>query len=133
MTAAIPTPQKIAVIRTGFLGDVVFWSPLCRAFKKAFPEAKMTFVSTPKAAPIAAARPGVNRVIAFDKKKTHAGLSQIPKIAAEQEAPELVLVPHRPFRSALLAYFSRPEGHSQTRVGRSSLFWRPLFTHPVVI
>jgi len=128
----IGPPEKIAVIQTAFLGDVVFTSPLCRALKRAFPKAHLTFVSTPRALPVAAAIPGVDRLLSFDKKKTHRGLSGIQNVAAQLESPELVVVPHLSPRSALLAFLSKAKGRQQIRIGWSSFFLRPFFTYPIV-
>jgi len=126
------SPENIAVIQTAFLGDVVFTSPLCRALKRSFPHARLTFVSTPRTLPVASALPGVSHTLSFDKKKIHSGLSGIFNIAAQLASPELVVVPHLSPRSALLAFFSKTKGHPQIRIGWSSFFLRPFFTHPIV-
>lgn len=109
-------PSRIAVVQTAFLGDVVFVSPLARALKVAWPRARLTFVTTPKAAPLAACIPGVDAVIPFDKRRADSGLSGLRRIARRLETPDLILVPHPSLRSALLARMSR----AQVRVGHEA-------------
>lgn len=123
----------IAIIQTAFIGDVVFTSPLCRALKRAYPESSLTFVCTPRALDVARALPGVDRAIAFDKRGKHRGFWGLRRIATELNGPDLVVVPHLSPRSALLAFLSRqPRQNKQMRIGWSSGFLRPLFTHPVI-
>lgn len=118
------TPTRIAVVQTAFLGDVVFTSPLARALKVAWPRARLTFVTTPKAAALAACIPGVDRVVAFDKRGRDKGLAGLRRVARELEQPEIALVPHPSMRSALLALMSG----ARVRIGHRDPWTRWLYT-----
>lgn len=118
------TPKRIAVLQTAFIGDVVFTSPLARALKVAWPRARLTMVTMPKAAPLAACIPGVDRVVALDKRGKDSGLAGLARVARELECPEVVFVPHPSLRSALLAYKSG----APVRVGHQGFWTRPFYT-----
>ncbi|MGI5865169.1 MAG: lipopolysaccharide heptosyltransferase II [Myxococcales bacterium] len=117
-------PSRIAVVQTAFLGDVVFVSPLARALKVAWPRARLMFVTTPKAAPLAACIPGVDAVVPFDKRREDSGLSGLRRVAAKLEKPDLILVPHPSLRSALLARVSG----ARVRVGHRARWTRWAYT-----
>jgi heptosyltransferase-2 len=127
MNVSLPEDAHLAVIQTAFLGDVVFTSPLVQALKARWPRARLTFVSTPKAASLAECIPGVDRVLAFDKRGTDRGLRGLQRVALALETPDLALVPHASLRSALLALLSG----ARIRIGCRSVFTRFLYTATV--
>lgn len=120
-------PQRIAVVQTAFLGDVVFTSPLVAALTRAWPGCEVIFVATPRASPIAACIPGVSRVVPFDKRKDDRGLAGIARVARALGRPDLVLVPHPSPRSTLLAKLSG----APRRVGYASWHGRLFCTDTV--
>ncbi len=127
--ASSPQPSRIAVVQTAFLGDVVFTSPLVRALKRAWPQSQLTFVSTPKAAPLAACIPGVDRVVPFDKRREERSIWSLGKVAEKLGSPDLVAVPHPSLRSALLAKLTG----ARIRVGPAGAPVGWLYTHPVPV
>ena len=117
----------MAIIQTAFLGDVVFTSPLVRVLKRAYPKAHLTFVATPKAATLARCIPGVDAVIAFDKRQADSGFFGLLRVAKAMGRPDVVLAPHPSFRTALLAKLSG----AKIRVGHDDLWTRRLYSHTV--
>lgn len=63
-------PQNILVIQQRQLGDVVVTTPVFEAVKKAFPQAKLTFLTEPKCVPLVEKDPYLDEIITFPK---HAG------------------------------------------------------------
>jgi ADP-heptose:LPS heptosyltransferase len=99
-------PEKIALVQTAQLGDVVFVSPLVRVLKLAWPKSRLTLVTRPMVAPLGACIPGVDEVLPFDPDRGDAGLAGIKRVAKSLQAPQLVLVPQPTLRSAMLAWLS---------------------------
>jgi lipopolysaccharide heptosyltransferase II len=54
---------KILLVRLRLIGDVVFTTPAVTAIRDAFPDAEITYLVEPSAAPIVQGHPAVNRVV----------------------------------------------------------------------
>lgn len=117
-------PSHIAVIQTGFLGDVVFASPLVNALRTAWPRARVTFVCRPGALELARCIPGVSDALGCDGRAKTGGGSGLLRTARALRGIELALVPQAELRSAALAYLSR----ARVRVGPADRFVRALYT-----
>lgn len=100
--------NKIAVIQTAFIGDVILSFPLCDAIRQLNPNCELYFVTTPESAELAERIIPINEVLIYDKRNEHNGFSGIMKLASELKNRniDLVLTPHRSFRSSLLSTFS---------------------------
>jgi heptosyltransferase-2 len=96
--------MNVVVIQTAFLGDVLLTLPLCQAVKNVFPEAHVTFITTPSAAAMVASVGCIDRVVEFDKRGKHKSLKGQRELAAElsSESKMHVLVAHKSWRTALL-------------------------------
>jgi heptosyltransferase-2 len=97
--------NKILVVQTAFLGDVVLTLPLIQCIKKNYPEASIEVVVVPAAANLLENHPAVSAILAFDKRGTDKGMKGFlrlrKRLAANQY--DVAFVPHRSLRSALLA------------------------------
>lgn len=102
--------KKIAVIQTAFLGDVVLTLPLINLIKTINPNANICFVTTPQAKEIPCLSTDINTVIEYDKHLINKGLDGIKHIAnkIKQNNTDLIIAPHRSFRTTLLSYYSKP-------------------------
>ena len=102
----IPTPGRILVIQTAWLGDVVLTTPLFAALKRTWPRASLSVVVTPASAPLLANLPDVDGLIVHDKRR--GGLKDLGRVMAAVRGGgfDLVVSPHRSARSALLAWRS---------------------------
>ena len=99
--------ENICIFQTSFLGDSVLTTPLVKKTAKMFPKAKITVVTRPQTVDIFKHLPEVNKIIIDDKK----GINQILGIfktarSIRQAKADVLLVPHRSFRSALIAWLS---------------------------
>lgn len=71
--------RRIAVLRAGGLGDLLFAVPAMRALAAAYPDAEVTLLGSPVAASLLAGRPGApNRIIE---------LPVVPGVGAPDDAP----------------------------------------------
>ena len=118
--------NKILIIQTAFLGDVILTTPLIPAIKKIMPSGKIDFLTIPGSVNILENNPGINEIIIFDKKGRDRGLRGLINTGKRlaQTGYDLCVTPHRSLRSAYLSYASK----AQTRIGFDSSAFRPAFT-----
>jgi heptosyltransferase-2 len=102
-------PEKILIIQTAFLGDVILTTPLIKAIRKKYPRSKIFILLIPQTKELLQNNPYLDEIIVYDKKDKEKGvfgfLELIKKIKGM--AFDLAFVPHRSLRSALLTYFAR--------------------------
>src|SRR5512143_2377213 len=96
-------PERILVLQTAFLGDVILTLPLVEALKQARPEWEIDVMVIPAAAPMLANHPSIAAVQVFDKRGADRGLMGLLRIALKirRRHYAAALVPHRSMRSAL--------------------------------
>jgi len=102
------SPNRILVFQTAFLGDVVLTLPLVQVLHREFPNARIDFLTTPKAATILQNHPAINSVIEYDKRDRQRGLGGIFSISRilKSRQYDVALVPHRSLRSAAVVALS---------------------------
>ena len=66
--------MNILIIQTAFIGDVVLSTPLIDKVKDAYPEGKITYVTTPAGASILRNNPNLEEIIEYDKRGEHKGI-----------------------------------------------------------
>lgn len=66
---------RVLVLRLSALGDVVLTTVFLRALRRRFPEARVDFLTKRLYAPLMAAQPTIDNVIAFDPRAGIAGLA----------------------------------------------------------
>ncbi|KAB2933249.1 MAG: lipopolysaccharide heptosyltransferase II [Leptonema illini] len=101
------TGLRILVIQTAFIGDVVLTTPMLRALRRSRPDAEITVLVKPEAAPFLKGHPDIDDVMVFDKGKEHrygGMLRLIRQIRAKKF--HVLLSPHQSHRTGLLAMFS---------------------------
>lgn len=101
--------KSFAVIQTAFLGDITLTLPLINTLKEYFPECKIVFITTPAAHSLCKDFSAIDEVIVYDKKgkdKSFGNTRNFAKRVAEHNI-DVLLVPHKSFRSALLSLFIR--------------------------
>jgi heptosyltransferase-2 len=97
--------KKVLVMQSAFLGDNLLTLPLLRRLKEILPDATVTVLTLAKTADIFRGTPWVDAVLLDDKRGVHGGLAGPWRIAGELKARgfDLAVIPHRSFRSALIA------------------------------
>lgn len=101
--------NKILLVQTGFLGDLILSTPVVSAIKKLYPDAKIDILCTKEGAPLVRTHPFVSNVLVFDKRVKDAGLRGLIARAREirLNSYECVFSLHKSYRTALLLYLSR--------------------------
>lgn len=113
-----------------FMGDTVVASPLLRAARRAFPDARITLLTGPAAVTVLAGCPYVDRFVSYDPYNTQRGalaLLGLTRALRREGRPDLCLVADRSFRSALFALLCG----GRVRAGFASEGRSRLLTHPV--
>ncbi len=100
--------NTIAIFQTSFIGDSVLTTPLIKKTAKLFPDAKIVVITRPQTQDIFRPLKEVSQIILNDKKGWNkiAGVWKTAKAIRDTHA-DILLVPHRSFRSALIAWLSR--------------------------
>jgi heptosyltransferase-2 len=101
---SVKDPERILVVQTAFIGDVVLVLSLLQAVKDRYPGVQLGLVTTPASAELAAGHPAVQKVFPYDKRKSQRGLRGLWRLAVRLRAEryEVALIPHRSLRSAML-------------------------------
>ena len=120
-------PQRIGIVQTAFIGDVVLATPLAEAARRAAPGAEITFVTIPGTANLVDHHPFVDRVVVFDKRGSEHGIAGVRSLSRKLEGLDIALIPHRSFRSAAAAFWAG----IPVRVGFENSAGAFLLTHTV--
>lgn len=117
--------KNIAIAQTAFLGDVVLTTPLFRALRRLYPEARLTLFTTPAAKPLVEEDPNLDAIITYDKHGGESFFSALKKLRSGDF--DLLIAPHRSYRTSLLGFFSE----IPVRVGYQEADWSFLYTRKV--
>ena len=106
--------KKILIIQTAFLGDVILALPMVQTIKAHLPDTEIDFLCIPSTESVLQNHPAIHSVIPYDKKGGDK-LDKFIEVLNEIREVEydVVISPHRFFRSALLTYYSE----SKVRIG----------------
>ena len=101
-------PNKILIIQTAFIGDVIFTTPLIRELKRRWPDSQLTVMVAPRGEFVVRNNPHVDDIIILDKRGEHRSWKGLNKKIQEIQADkfDLVIAPHRSWRSAYIAWKS---------------------------
>lgn len=100
--------KKILIIQTSYLGDVILALPIVQTLQNLMPENLIDFLCIPLTANVLENHHALNDVIRYDKKGKDK-LGKLIEIISEvkKRRYDIILCPHRSFRSALITYFSK--------------------------
>lgn len=118
-------PEKILIIQTAFIGDVILTTPLIEATKMIFPNADIHFLTIPATANLVESHPNVDKCLIFDKRGRNRGMLNLFRFAQQLKAEryDLALIPHRSLRSAMLVFLANvPQRIGFDRSAGSFLF-----------
>ena len=126
---SFPTPRRILVVQTAFLGDIILALPLVQVARRTWPDARVDFLTIPVAAGLLAGHPDIGERIIYDKRGRDRGFAAFHRLARRLRATryDLAVVPHRSIRSAALVTAAR----IPRRVGFDRSAGRRLFHHVV--
>ncbi|MBI5211711.1 MAG: hypothetical protein HY927_17210 [Elusimicrobia bacterium] len=122
-------PGRILVIQTAFLGDCLLTLPLLRELRALVPGARVSVMTTERTECVFAGSSWVDEIIVDRKRSEHSGLPGALRLSRllRSRGFDCAVIPHRSFRSALVALLARiPE-----RIGFSSSAGSLLLTRRV--
>jgi len=98
------THERLLVVQTGFLGDVVLTTPLIAELRRRLTPASLTVLTTPQAKPLLEQHPAVDRVLTDAKRTAGRGMGGLLRTAWQlrRERFTLAAAPHKSLRTALL-------------------------------
>lgn len=101
--------ERILVVQTSFLGDIVLTVPLLAEIKRRFPDAELSVLCTPEAKSLLLDNPDIQEIITDDKRGAERGIGGLWRQAIElsNRGFTLALSPHKSLRSALLLFLAR--------------------------
>ena len=94
---SLPSYNRILVVRTDRIGDVVLATPLFRALRRSFPRAWISAMVRPYAQDVLKNNPHINEVLLDDPERDHAGIrgfvAQVLSIRRRRFDVALILLP----------------------------------------
>lgn len=101
--------ERILVIQTAFIGDVVLTLPLVQVLKEFFAGVAVDIMVVPRSAEVCRGHPDLAGVVVYDKRGNQRGIGGILRMARDLRARkyDLAVIPHRSLRSALVALLAR--------------------------
>ncbi len=118
---------KILIIQTAFLGDVILALPMVQTLKNVYTSSEIDFLCIPSAQNVLQNNPYIRSIIVYDKH--YSGIKGFHEIVHKirNEKYDIVICPHRSFRSAMITYFSG----AKIRIGFDKNSVSFLLTHKV--
>ncbi len=100
--------NRILVVQTAFIGDVILTLPMIQILKEFFPKAEIDVILVPRAEEICRNHPAIARIIEYDKRGRDRGLAGFWRILGilRERKYQIAVVPHRSLRSSALAFLS---------------------------
>jgi heptosyltransferase-2 len=126
-------PNKILIIQTAYIGDVVFTTPLIREAKRKWSNVHLTVMVAPRGELVLVNNPHIDELLIFDKQGVDKGLSGLwrwIRLLREKQF-DLVITPHRSWRSAILSWGMGAKQKVGFRKGLGWLVYRPSVPYQV--
>ncbi len=121
--------ERVAVVQTAFLGDIVLTTPLLRELKRLNPNSETTVVTTPLGRAVLAGHPHVDAILVHDKKGPDHGPAGVARAAwnLRNDRFDVAIAAQRSSRTGLLV---RASGAPQ-RIGFDNAAGRWAYTDRV--
>lgn len=100
-----PAKERILIVHTAFIGDIVLATPLLAALRQQYPQADIAFLTTAAGAEVVEPNPWNLKIILFQKRGLDRGPGGFLRKLKEVRLfhPTLVFCLHRSIRSVLLS------------------------------
>lgn len=101
--------NKILLVQTGFIGDVVLSTPVISNLRKLYPQARLSLLTTPLAAPLFEHDSRLSQVLVFDKRGKDKGWAGLRRMSGRlrSEGFSTVFSLHKSWRTAVLLYLAQ--------------------------
>lgn len=116
--------NKILIRSTNWIGDAIMTTPAVRTIKENFPEAEITMLALPWMEAVFSASPYVDRIISYDRGKTHSGIKGMIRLSRQLHACrfDAAILLQNAFEAAFITSLARiPIRAGYKRDGRSLL------------
>jgi heptosyltransferase-3 len=114
---------KVLIVRTDRLGDVILTLPMASAIKKAFPDARVSFLAREYTRPIIERAPDVDEIITIDNQDSIGKLTHFFRAIK----PDIVFFPNPRLDTAIAAWMARVP----LRIGTGYRWYSLLFNHRI--
>jgi len=96
--------ERIVVVQTAFLGDIVLTTPLLRALKSLVPAPRVTVVTTPLGRSVLGGHPHLDAILVHDKKGSDRGPGGVMRATWTlwRESFDVAIAAQRSSRTGLL-------------------------------
>lgn len=121
--------KRILVRGPNWLGDAVMCEPALRGLRRLFPEAQIALLVKPAVADLFAGHPALTRVLTYDTKGRHAGLSGKWALAGQlrRQGFDLAVLFQNAFEAAFLTFLAGvPRRYGYATDARSLLLTDPV-------
>ena len=100
--------ERILVVQTSYLGDVVLTTPVLAELRRRFCEAEVTVLCTPEARGLLDGNPDIQEILTDDKRGKDRGFRGLWRKAEELHRRHftIALSPHKSLRTALLLFLA---------------------------
>ncbi|MCC6848914.1 MAG: lipopolysaccharide heptosyltransferase II [Deltaproteobacteria bacterium] len=97
------TRDRILLVQTGFLGDIILTTPLVAALRRARPDTELWMMVTPAGAPLVAAHPDLDGVLVDDKRGADRGIAGFARLVRKLRRADvtIAIAAHKSVRTAL--------------------------------
>jgi heptosyltransferase-2 len=122
-------PRNILVRAPNWIGDAVMCEPALRGLRALFPKATLTILAKPIIAELFTAHPSLDRLLVYDDKGTHAGISGKWSLAGRlrQQHFDLAVLFQNAFEAAFLAWLAGiPRRYGYATDGRVFFLTEPV-------
>lgn len=101
-------PERVLVVQTSFLGDVVLTTPLFAEIKRLWPPTVLSVLCTPQGKSLLQGNPNVDAVLVDDKKGSDRGWLGLWRKARELRGFgfSMALSPHKSLRTGLMLFLA---------------------------
>lgn len=97
-------PRKILIRATNWIGDAIMTTPAVRTIRQNFPKAEISILVHPWVADVFSASPYIDRIIPYQKRSAHSGLSGMRRLSRElrRQNFDLAILLQNAFEAALI-------------------------------
>ncbi len=99
-------PNRILLVQTAFIGDVIIITPLIKAVKKLFPLALVDVMVIPQTAEVLENNPNINKIILFDKRKSKIAAFLKTLLQLRKNKYDIAITPHSSITTVLLLKYA---------------------------
>ena len=120
-------PNRILIVQTAFIGDVIIITPLIKATKILYPNALLDVMVIPQTAGVLENNPNINRIILFDKRKNKIVSFLKTLLLLKKNRYDIAITPHSSVTTALLLKYAK----IKVRIGYNRWSAAKYLTHKV--